>query len=700
MSSSLVCSAVRCLTDSAIQQCRWECMDRFYKQLKDASKQALAQNEFSVQDQARDERLGELVMRTLYRVASQNSKRQREKFGILAELLNPVLLDEIAKTQRKISVEERRLCRLLRRVQAGHELIPTTKLKKKVWHEAAIGNPSIDSSLTAAVGALGKMLCGLLDRQARNEAPWSRFLASFPPELASVAIQLVAEWRSRTKVSNERTKDLERVLEPLSLLLQRRGVAASLRKNWEEFTRNNTSYELVSDTSYEVGANPSPANRTVLLLERAVYDDRLRLGPELMTSLVEFAKATSDDQRSCSILKHLSKDSDESYMEASIRLALFLGESACETADILRALNESNDQEGLETELKQLAADSRFRRIVVKQIIGGKSEAIKQLAVTIGILNEFEWPLPQKESISRSQDWQGRYPNEYRSVLHSLSESSPDAERIAETVLGKFYPSPSALQQQIDVLRAKLGQASAKDQGHELELAPKADKVRMQQRLFNLERRLTRRVSVAPSRRAKLIEKLQRRVDEETIKQFTLQCRKQVVAGIRDRFGIEHLPDDFLAPPLNCVLREIFRLSKPMRKLGIRLLFASGNRTTCGFDDEPKNLRFKHRMESMGINMRPWMDDQFQQANVLSDGTSYELAFTRDAVDFLLMGFHFDTCLSPHSFNFFSTVANAVDLNKRVVYGKSESGKVIGLCLFALNEVGEILTYHRYSHDP
>ena len=68
-------------------------------------------------------------------------------------------------------------------------------------------------------------------------------------------------------------------------------------------------------------------------------------------------------------------------------------------------------------------------------------------------------------------------------------------------------------------------------------------------------------------------------------------------------------------------------------------------------------------------------------------------------IDHLLMGFHFGTCLSPDDFNFFSTVANAVDLNKRVVYGKTLDGRIVGRCLFAINDSGGILTFRRYAHE-
>jgi len=77
----------------------------------------------------------------------------------------------------------------------------------------------------------------------------------------------------------------------------------------------------------------------------------------------------------------------------------------------------------------------------------------------------------------------------------------------------------------------------------------------------------------------------------------------------------------------------------------------------------------------------------------------YRLFFARDVLDILLMGARFETCLSPGDVNFFSTIANAIDVNKQVVYGKTKSGRIVGRCLFALTDNGRILTYHRYAHE-
>ena len=137
-----------------------------------------------------------------------------------------------------------------------------------------------------------------------------------------------------------------------------------------------------------------------------------------------------------------------------------------------------------------------------------------------------------------------------------------------------------------------------------------------------------------------------------------------------------------------------------MRKLGMRLLLHRFHEGASDFSDEPKNVAFRQQLEAKGISLEPWLSDSFELLAKTHDGEPYRVSFTRDVVDYLMMGLHFDTCLSPGSCNFFSTIANAVDINKQVVYGKTDSGRVIGRCLFTLTDQGSILTYHRYAHEP
>ncbi len=689
-SPTLFQTLVRCLTDTSIRQCRWESMDKSTNRLVGLLKKAVDQNDFALPKPLRTESLSALVRSVLCQIASQRPKRRRETFGLLEQLLNPELINAIAESQRELSGKERKIRRLLRRVQSGHEAIPRTKSERKVWLDDARGNQDIRVTTIATAKALGKMLCGILNDGDATGEPWTRFLAAFPAQHAGLAVRLTAKWRFAWYGSKERKNDLSRTLGTLSYLLQRRGVATPLLSHWRDHVDgNNTHYEFVADTSYGAEGNPKLVKRAVALLEKTVYDLQLNLGSELLASLVEFAKVTNDDTRSSSTIELLSKNPDAFCDDARIRIAILFGDSPAETAQILISLKKSDDLERLEKELKPLASDLGLRHIIAKRITEGESASLKRLTATIGILNDLGCPLPKRDVISKPLDWCSRFPDDFAPALQSLSESTPDSEQIAERLLGKVFPTRDTLQRQIDALRSKLARG----------VRPEFDEDRMRRRLDNLRRRQDKGFSVSPARRNDLIKKLARRAEDETLQRYTLRCRQQVAATIGNRFDVQEFPEDLLFSPLDRVLREITRLSKSMRNLGIRLLFESAQRTTSNFDNEPKNLAFTRRMQSIGINMRPWLNDQLRQQAKTADGTPYELAFTRDAIDILLMGFHFDTCLSPDSFNFFSTVANAVDLNKRVVYGKTEAGKVIGRCLFALNEYGEILTYYRYSHD-
>jgi hypothetical protein len=75
------------------------------------------------------------------------------------------------------------------------------------------------------------------------------------------------------------------------------------------------------------------------------------------------------------------------------------------------------------------------------------------------------------------------------------------------------------------------------------------------------------------------------------------------------------------------------------------------------------------------------------------------MRFERDEVEMLLMGYHFDTCLSTDGCNFYSAIANAVDVNKQVLYARDGRGRVSGRCLFALGDAGSVMTFNPYCHD-
>jgi hypothetical protein len=102
-------------------------------------------------------------------------------------------------------------------------------------------------------------------------------------------------------------------------------------------------------------------------------------------------------------------------------------------------------------------------------------------------------------------------------------------------------------------------------------------------------------------------------------------------------------------------------------------------------------------MRDAGLDPAPWLDDAAHSVTA-GDGRTLEIALCSDPIEVFAMGAHFSTCLSPGAMNYFSVVANAADINKRVLYARRDGG-VVGRCLLAVTDGFGLLTFHPYCHD-
>jgi hypothetical protein len=112
----------------------------------------------------------------------------------------------------------------------------------------------------------------------------------------------------------------------------------------------------------------------------------------------------------------------------------------------------------------------------------------------------------------------------------------------------------------------------------------------------------------------------------------------------------------------------------------------------------PANATFLDRLAAQGVDVSIWLSDFPQSYRCPSaTGGRVRLALERDPLHVLQMGNYFNTCLSTGGYNAFSTVANACDLNKRVLYARDTTGRVVGRTLIAITEAGELVRFHGYS---
>ena len=435
-------------------------------------------------------------------------------------------------------------------------------------------------------------------------------------------------------------------------------------------------------------------DRSLKLFESVIYDKEIKPGRNLSTTLVNFVAVTNDIEQAAAVISILARSEDTYYSLDELLPAFSFGTDPDEIAGIIQALNRAEDYtyQAAVSALVSQKPNPFLRSAIARRILADDQKTLKRMASIHQLLIALGGKSPQLDSVPETgTDWMSVYPRALHTELARLAQQTSRAEAIGRETLGKDIPDPRRLQKEIDSILAKIGDC--------LDGAESAKQSHLQQRVANLEQRRDQPANVSSARMATLIAKLSNRVDHESIERFVQACRKGVAEIISDRYQMDRVPDELLAPPLDAVLADILALSKPMRQLGLRLVFETLNRSTRRFDIEPANDAFCSGLVAKGINMDVWVGDTFETFSKTASGVPYRLSFTRDVMDFLLMGFHFDTCLSPGDCNFFSTVTNAVDINKRVVYGKTESGNIIGRCLFALNDDGHILTYHRYAHD-
>jgi len=221
----------------------------------------------------------------------------------------------------------------------------------------------------------------------------------------------------------------------------------------------------------------------------------------------------------------------------------------------------------------------------------------------------------------------------------------------------------------------------------------------LQKRRENLQKRLGQPQKVTPKRLENLAKKIGERADHETIQRYVGACHAIVEEELQATWGVGQSLGDILAPPRSELLSGILQLDGPTKELGLQLLFDSLRDPRLDFSGEHENAKFLNKIRDQGIQLEPWLSESLERVAKTAKGEPYRLSFARDVLDILLMGSHFETCLSAGDVNFFSTIANTVDVNKQVVYGKTESGRVVGRCLFVLADNGAILTYHRYAHN-
>jgi len=316
--------------------------------------------------------------------------------------------------------------------------------------------------------------------------------------------------------------------------------------------------------------------------------------------------------------------------------------------------------------------------------IAGRRDALVALGATIP---ELAVPPP-----ARARPWMRVYPPLFRGALRRLQGVDRSARKTAEQILGRTFPRPEKLDVEIAALRRRI------------EPAPDPERLRVR-----LTRQLERRRALdrAPhtvegmsgTKLVRLIGKLDQAADRHTLATWETELGVHLDEALGYRLRIPEVPSWLSEPPMTDLWPHLMQLDAGDRHLALRLLKVRSGPYPWDLRDAAPNRRFVERLVRAGIDAGPWVDGVGVRRHAHARGEIF-LQLERDPIEVFRMGHYFGTCLSPGDMNFFSTVANAADLNKRVLFARFEDGQVVGRCLLAITDAGRLLAFHPYCHHP
>ncbi|HEY2514726.1 MAG TPA: hypothetical protein VGI39_27865, partial [Polyangiaceae bacterium] len=375
--------------------------------------------------------------------------------------------------------------------------------------------------------------------------------------------------------------------------------------------------------------------------------------------------------------------------EPTLRVAFELGgPDPKRFAALATAIQRADTGDALPSVLRGIAAvRTAWGDETASALVLDGSDALARIGQRLAVLDTIDRQgAPAKPALlDTDATWVAEYPAWLAEPLRALAAIDRHAEQMARRLLGDDVRTVTAVRRELSHLER---------------LASEAGGARVARRIEGLRSRLERGDRVSSSRRARLKDKLALALRRAKV----AMLEEQTLATLHDRvppfLGIAEAPAWLFERATLDKLAPICSFNAPMRAVAVRVFQARAGEPPWDFRDAPENRTFLERLARRGIDVAPWLEGFGPRRVLAASGVELDLRLEDDPLEILDMGRHFSTCLSPSGFNYFSTFANAVDVNKRILFARDGRGAVAGRCLLALTAEGGLLAFHPYAHDP
>jgi len=299
-------------------------------------------------------------------------------------------------------------------------------------------------------------------------------------------------------------------------------------------------------------------------------------------------------------------------------------------------------------------------------------------------------PLAIKPNLkTHTPKWIKEYPIEIQDLLKKFTSLGKHAKLIALKITHKYIPNKKALALEAETINRKLSLLLANSEHSQVK--------KMTARLNNIEKYINKATSLNANQTKKLVRNLETRLLKIIFEDWHVSLNDKLQAYLNNTYNTNNEFDTKIRSQLVLLLPSLKTLTPAIQQLAHKVIKRRLLDPPWDMREMSANKTFIDALVYKGINMTPWLDGT-KTLNFNLDKTPCQLSFENDPLEIFLMGKHFNTCLSPNEFNYFSVFVNAADINKRVLYARSNGGRVIARMLLGLSDQGGLIGFHAYSH--
>jgi hypothetical protein len=281
---------------------------------------------------------------------------------------------------------------------------------------------------------------------------------------------------------------------------------------------------------------------------------------------------------------------------------------------------------------------------------------------------------------------------------HDLLELAPElvspaaAYQYAQWLLGRRQDVPAGVRRALEQPRKLAGELAYLERT----LINHPERADLAIRAASLRGRLANQEQLAHNVRAEASERLLQATAEAQL----AAAEAQVLACFRARLGsVVGTPPDGLELGEDLLNATLLTSDVSQnRRLLLRLLRAHLAGESSWREQHPANAAFLSKLLAQGVDTAAWLEEHARTYRCDGFvGGRVRLHLERNPLRILQMGNYMQTCLSVGGGNAFSAVANACELNKRVVYATDGAGHVVARKLVAINAEGRLVGFHTYT---